>query len=128
MSAINELLDVLSSKGIKLGVNADGGLRIRGDKKHLDDLLIEDIRQHKEQLVAILQTGLPFALLTDEERARLAEQDTPLEFGHTLADQIGGQLAAGFVLTGFYEDIDPDTILGRHIPSYLATKAVKPRS
>ena len=66
--------------------------------------------------------------LTDEERARLAEQDAPLEFGHTLEDQIGGQLEAGFVLAGLYEDIDPDTILGRHIPSYLATKALKPRS
>ncbi len=66
--------------------------------------------------------------LTDEERARLAEQEAPLEFGHTLADQIGGQLAAGFVLAGFYEDIDPDTILGKHIPSYIATKALKPRS
>jgi hypothetical protein len=31
-------------------------------------------------------------------------------------------------LTGFYEDIDPDTILGQHIPSYIATKALKPRS
>jgi hypothetical protein len=64
--------------------------------------------------------------LGDEERARRAAEDTPLEFGHTLADQIGGQLAAGFVLTGFYEDIDPVTVLGRHIASYLATKAVKP--
>jgi SAM-dependent methyltransferase len=66
--------------------------------------------------------------LTDEERARLAEQHAPLEFGHTLADQIGGQIAAGFALTGFYEDIDPDTILGKHIPSYIATKAKKPSS
>jgi SAM-dependent methyltransferase len=66
--------------------------------------------------------------LTNEERTRLAEQDAPLEFGHTLADQIGGQLEAGFVLTGLYEDIDPDTILGRHISSYLATKPVKRRS
>jgi SAM-dependent methyltransferase len=64
--------------------------------------------------------------LTDEDRARLAEQDAPLEFGHTLADQIGGQIAAGFALTGFYEDIDPDTILGKYIPSYIATKATKP--
>jgi SAM-dependent methyltransferase len=66
--------------------------------------------------------------LADEDRARLAEQDAPLEFGHTLADQIGGQIAAGFALTGFYEDIDPDTILGKHIPSYIATKATKPRA
>jgi len=64
--------------------------------------------------------------LSDEERARLAELDAPLEFGHTLEDQIGGQIAAGFVLTGFYEDNDPDTILGKHIPSYAATKATKP--
>jgi SAM-dependent methyltransferase len=64
-------------------------------------------------------------ILTDENRARLAEQDAPLEFGHTLADQIGGQIAAGFALTGFYEDIDPDTILGMYIPSYIATKATK---
>ena len=66
--------------------------------------------------------------LSDLERAKLAEQDAPLEFGHTLDDQIGGQLAAGFMLIGFYEDIDPDTILGKHIPSYIATRAVKPSS
>jgi SAM-dependent methyltransferase len=64
--------------------------------------------------------------LADEDRARLAEQDAPLEFGHTLADQIGGQIAAGFALTGFYVDIDPDTIPGKYIPSYIATKATKP--
>jgi hypothetical protein len=64
--------------------------------------------------------------LTDKERAMLAEQNAPLEFGHTLDDQIGGQIAAGFVLTGFYEDTDPETILGKHISSYVATKATKP--
>ena len=66
--------------------------------------------------------------LSDFKRVTLAVHDVPLEFGHTLDDQIGGQLLAGFVLTGFYEDIDPDTILGTHIPSYIATRALKPRS
>jgi SAM-dependent methyltransferase len=66
--------------------------------------------------------------LTDEERARRAAEGTPLEFGHTLADQIGGQLAAGLVLTGFYEDIDPESVLGDLIPSYIATRALKPGS
>ena len=42
------------------------------------------------------------------------------------SDQIGGQLAAGFVLAGFYEDIDPGSPLARRIPSYIATRAVKP--
>jgi SAM-dependent methyltransferase len=67
-------------------------------------------------------------ILTEEERARLAEQDAPLEFGHTLEDQMGGQLAAGFVLTGFYEDIDPESVLGDYISSYIATRALKPGS
>ena len=65
---------------------------------------------------------------TEEERARLVGEGRPLEFGHTLDDQIGGQLAAGFVLTGFYEDIDPESVLGDFIPSYIATRALRPRS
>jgi len=65
---------------------------------------------------------------TEEERARLVEEGRPLEFGHTLGDQIGGQLGAGFVLTGFYEDIDPESVLGGYIPSYIATRALKPSS
>jgi SAM-dependent methyltransferase len=66
--------------------------------------------------------------LTEEERERRDGEDRPLEFGHTLADQIVGQLATGFVLTGFYEDIDPESVLGDYIPSYIATRALKPRS
>jgi SAM-dependent methyltransferase len=65
---------------------------------------------------------------TEEERARLVEEGRPLEFGHTLGDQIGGQIAAGFVLTGYYEDIDPESILGRYIPTYIATRAAKPKA
>lgn len=63
---------------------------------------------------------------TEEERAMLVREGRPLEFGHTLGDQIGGQVAAGFTLVGFYEDIDPDSLLGRYIPSYIATRARKP--
>jgi len=66
--------------------------------------------------------------LTEVERARLAAKDAPLEFGHTLDDQIGGQLEAGFILAGLFEDRDPDTVLGQYIPSFLATRALKPRS
>jgi SAM-dependent methyltransferase len=74
---------------------------------------------------------IPYSDLTspsEQERARLVESDRPLEFGHTLDDQIGGQLAAGFMLTGFYEDIDPESVLGQFIPSYIATRASKPKS
>jgi SAM-dependent methyltransferase len=71
---------------------------------------------------------LPYSDLTslsEEERAVYIDDLQPLEFGHTLADQIGGQLDAGFVLTGFYEDIWPGTPLNEYTPTYIATRSAK---
>ncbi len=64
--------------------------------------------------------------LNDAERAAYLDDLQPLEFGHTLTDQIGGQLDAGFVLTGFYEDNWPGVKLNEYTPTYIATRAVKP--
>jgi SAM-dependent methyltransferase len=63
--------------------------------------------------------------LTDEERRRYTDKDEPLCFGHTLQDQIGGQLDAGLSLTGFYEDGGTDFKLSEYIPCFAATRAVK---
>jgi len=71
---------------------------------------------------------LPYAdieTLDEETRTRLFGADCPLEWSHTLSDQIGGQLAAGFVLAGFYEDIQPDDPFSNFMPSYIATRALK---
>ena len=71
---------------------------------------------------------LPYSDLTslsEEERSRYIEDQQPLEFGHTLEDQIGGQCEAGFAVTGFYEDIWPGTKLNEYTPTYIATRAVK---
>lgn len=66
-------------------------------------------------------------LLDDEQRKDFIASGEPFEFGHTLADQIGGQIEAGFVLTGFYEDSYPagEDELSRFIPSFAATRARK---
>jgi SAM-dependent methyltransferase len=64
--------------------------------------------------------------LTPDQKQQYREAGYPLEFGHTLDDQIGGQIDAGFVLTGFYEDIDPTSVLGKIIPTFIATRAEKP--
>ena len=63
--------------------------------------------------------------LTDEERQRYTAKDEPLVFGHTLEDQLGGQLDAGFTLTGFYEDRDSKHPLAKFLPTYIATRALK---
>jgi SAM-dependent methyltransferase len=64
--------------------------------------------------------------LTPEERERLWGADAPLEFSHTLTEQIGGQLAAGFVVTGFSEAPHHSNATAGWLPGYFATRAVKP--
>ncbi len=66
--------------------------------------------------------------LSAAERQRYLLDQQPLEFGHTLEDQIGGQIAAGFVLTGFYEDGWPGVALADYMPIFIATRASKPRA
>jgi SAM-dependent methyltransferase len=72
---------------------------------------------------------LPYAdlrSLSEERLTRQIERGEPLEFGHTLEDQIGGQIAAGFVITGFYEDRHSDDPIAAYMPTLIATRATKP--
>lgn len=49
-----------------------------------------------------------------------------MQFSHTLEEQIGGQLKAGFTLTDLYEDTNGAGYLHEmNIPSFIATRAVK---
>jgi SAM-dependent methyltransferase len=64
--------------------------------------------------------------LTDTERQRYIDKHEPLVYGHSLEDQIAGQLDAGFVITGFYEDRDPGHPVARFLPTFIATRAIKP--
>ena len=70
---------------------------------------------------------LPFdaTKLTAAERLQEFDENSPLEFSHSLEEQIGGQLDAGLILTGLYEDRQ-DSPLGKYMPAYIATRAVKP--
>jgi SAM-dependent methyltransferase len=63
--------------------------------------------------------------LSDQERQHFLDEGAPFEFSHTLEDQIGGQVDAGFLISGFYEDHDPDDPLSEIMPLYIATRAVK---
>lgn len=77
----------------------------------------------------VVRHSLPYSDLTSLSRGALDEyvkKGEPLEFGHSLDDQIGGQLEAGFVITGFYEDRWPAHPLDKYVPMFMATRAVKP--
>lgn len=65
--------------------------------------------------------------LAPAELERKLARVEPLEFSHSLDLQIGGQIAAGFVITGFYEDrwLDDSWLFSRFAPVCIATRAVK---
>jgi SAM-dependent methyltransferase len=63
---------------------------------------------------------------TEEEVRRQMERGEPLEFSHTLEEQIGGQIEAGFLISGFYEDRHRDDPIAAYMPTYVATRATKP--
>ena len=84
--------------------------------------------QLAEQGVLQVRHKLPYSdvdNLTEEERLRFIEQSVPLEFGHTLEDQLGGQTDAGFAITGFYEDHHRTHAVAKYTPTYIATLAIK---
>jgi SAM-dependent methyltransferase len=75
---------------------------------------------------------LPFsdlADLSDDQLTRYFAERSPLEFSHSLDEQIGGQLAAGFLLAGLFEDRYPpeqNDAISRVMPVFIATRAIKP--
>ncbi|MEZ4502729.1 MAG: class I SAM-dependent methyltransferase [Dehalococcoidia bacterium] len=52
--------------------------------------------------------------------------DVPIEFSHTFAEQIGGQLAAGFTIAAFEEAPHHANATARYMAGYFATLALKP--
>jgi hypothetical protein len=62
--------------------------------------------------------------LSPEMKAKYIQEKTAFEFGHSLTDQLQGQISAGFLIAGFYED-QGEPLLDQITDSYIATRAVK---
>ena len=89
--------------------------------------IFDDAAYERGQLV--VAHALPYSeaeSLSARQLAQRRREGTPLEFGHTLDDLIGGQIEAGFVIVGFYEDRYPQEdrdLLGQY--TSMATRAYK---
>ena len=95
------------------------------------DLYLFDAAALDERGELVVRHALPYSDLwsiTDDERARLVARGDPVEFSHTMTEQIGGQLDAGFVLTAFVEAPHHAQVTARYMPGYFATRALKPRA
>jgi len=80
-----------------------------------------------EEGIFQLRHTLPYSDLTStsqEELESLIASGQALVFGHTLEDQIQGQISAGFLIAGFYEDIS-GTALDQYMMGGIATWAIK---
>ena len=62
--------------------------------------------------------------LTPKMKQKYIKEKTVFEFGHSLTDQIQGQLDAGFTLISFYEDKGED-LLDKFTDTFIATNSKK---
>ena len=74
-----------------------------------------------------LKYALPFNPLKEPKLYEdSVKNNWGIQFSHTIAEQIGGQLRAGFVLTDLYEDTNGYGRLHElNVPSFVATRCVK---
>jgi SAM-dependent methyltransferase len=101
-----------------------GGVLLAGMNYGID-YLVDDLTDDDNPRLIV--NKLPYNPLRDsklyEKILKSGEDD--YQFSHTVEEQIGGQLKAGFTLTDLFEDTDGEG-LGEYIPNYIATRAVKP--
>ncbi|WP_077622654.1 class I SAM-dependent methyltransferase [Sediminibacillus massiliensis] len=112
----NEASRVLKNKGVLIAGFTNPLLWIFDDDQEQQGVL--DVRH------SIPSSTLDY-LQKDEVQDYIDSNET-IEYAHTLEDQIQGQMDAGFVIAGFYEDDFGGTrIIDKHIKTFIATKAIK---
>jgi SAM-dependent methyltransferase len=101
-----------------------GGILLAGFMNP-DVFIFDDPALERGELV--VRHPLPFSTLDlpDAEREQVY-RDGPVEFSHSLTEQIGGQLAAGFILTHLVEAPHHWGPTARYLPGYFATRALRP--
>ena len=109
----NECFRILKKGGILLA-GMDNGLNFL-----INDFTVKPL---------VISNTLPFnPLKNPEQKAVMDELDNgSYQFSHTLEEQIGGQLKAGFTLTDVYEDYNGlEDMQADGIPTFWASRSAK---
>ena len=106
-----------------------GGVLLSGFNQPF--IYMYDYQAEEERGVLELKHKIPYSdieSLSDEQKQKFEDKNEPFEYSHTLDEQIGGQIEAGFLIGGFYEDWwkDESRLLNKYAPTFIATKAAKP--
>ncbi|APC47711.1 SAM-dependent methyltransferase [Virgibacillus halodenitrificans] len=111
-----EVSRVLKNKGILIAGFTNPLLWIFDDNQERKGIL--DVKN------SIPSSTLDY--LPKNEVQDFIDSNNTIEYAHTLEDQIQGQIEAGFVISGFYEDDFGGTrILDNYIKTFIATRAIK---
>lgn len=96
-----------------------GGYLLSGTDHYINYVVDEDETS--------IITSLPFNPLKNANQMKqLEDADCGVQFSHSLEEQIGGQLEAGFTLLELYEDTNGEGRLHElNIPTFLAMRSVK---
>ena len=96
-----------------------GGYLLAGTDHYINYIVDSDEKK--------IVNSLPFNPLRNPEQMRqLREEDAGVQFSHSLEEQIGGQLEAGFRLLNIYEDTNGEGRLHElGIPTFLAMRSLK---
>lgn len=72
--------------------------------------------------------SLPFNPLQNPDQMQFSvEKNEGIQFSHTIEEQIGGQLRAGFILKDIFGDTNGAGLLHEHnVPTFWASLAIKP--
>jgi SAM-dependent methyltransferase len=81
----------------------------------------------------VVRFPLPYSDIADRSSKdfdMIIQRDHTVEFSHSFDTQFAGQLRAGFMIAGMFEDGDrePQRSIGAYMPIYFATLAIKPNS
>ncbi|MBQ9414311.1 MAG: class I SAM-dependent methyltransferase [Clostridia bacterium] len=95
-----------------------GGLLLAGLDNGFNYLFFDEDESH-------VTGSLPFDPLEDPAKmAMLQKEDAGVQFSHSIEEQIGGQLRAGFRLLDVYDDTNGSGFLCEHgVPCFWATLA-----
>lgn len=96
-----------------------GGILLSG----LDNGINYIVDENEKMIV----NKLPFDPTIDENLyQKCLNNDWGIQFSHTIEEQIGGQLEAGFTLTNLYEDTNGEGYLHElNVKTFFATRCVK---
>ena len=96
-----------------------GGILLSGLDNGINFVVDDDEMQITQKL--------PFNPLKDEELYEESVQNNSgIQFSHTIEEQVGGQLQAGFIITDIFQDTNGSGRLHElNIPTFFATRAVK---